>query len=167
MDADGQPSACDASQISQRAASRSPGSSLKTASNTRSSMTWEAKRSGCETTSRSPSRRADGDKRPSSSGADELGEAVMAPMLAKRRDEGEGEEERNRDAEDRGDDVPLARGRRIPDPSPPQSPHPAHDGAQTNHVQDRAQPRHRRRDGSQGALAKGERAAGWTGRTKL
>src|SRR6185369_10192494 len=113
MEADGHPSSWEASQMSQRAASRSPSSSLKTASNTRPSMTSEAKRSGCATISRLPSRRAAGERRSSSSWTDALGEGFMAPMLAKRRDERECEQERDRDAKDGGDNVPLARGRRI------------------------------------------------------
>src|SRR5437016_6339128 len=119
MEADGQPSAWLASQINHRAASRSPGSALKTAPKTSWSMTSERKRCGWVTASRPPSMRAAVETRSVSSWAEET---VMGPMLAKGGDEGKCQQERNRRAKDGGQQVPLAGRCRIAEAPPPHAP---------------------------------------------
>src|SRR5439155_8882238 len=154
MEADGQPSDWLASQINQRAASRSPESALKTASNTSASMTSERKRCGWMTASWPPSRRAAVDTRSVSSWAEET---VIGPMLAKRGDEGECQQERNRRANDGRQHVPLAGCSRIPKAPPPHPANPGQDGAEPDHAEQRAHSDDRRRHRPQGALAEGER----------
>src|SRR6266550_626137 len=110
MEADGQPRDWLASQISQRAASRRPASSLKTALKTRASMTSERKRSGWVMVRWLPSRLATVETRSRSSWAVET---VMGLMLAKRGDDGERQKERNRRAKNGGQQVPLPRASRI------------------------------------------------------
>ena len=88
-------------------------------------------------------------------------------MLAKRGDQGECQQERDRCTEHGGEEVPLAGGRRIAQPPQAQPTNPDHDGTQPGHVEQRADTHHQRHNRPQRALTKGERAAGRAGRTEL
>src|SRR5207237_2012109 len=107
----------------------------KAAANTSSPMTSERKRSGWVTVSRSPSSRGAGEMRFSRSRAEET---VMGLMLAKRGDEGERQEERNRRAKNGSQQVPLAGRPRISQAPAADASNPSQDRAQPGHVEHRA-----------------------------
>jgi len=89
-------------------------------------------------------------------------------MLAERRDEGECEERRDREAHGGGEQVPVSRGDRIRHAASSQAIHPGQDRRQATHVQDRREAEDPEAEGPErDTVAERERAAGRTRRRQL
>ena len=89
-------------------------------------------------------------------------------MLAERRDEGECEERRDREAHCSGEQVPVSRGDRVRHATSSQAIHPAKDRRQATHVQHGPKAEDAEGEGPErDTVAERERAAGGTGRRQL
>jgi hypothetical protein len=89
-------------------------------------------------------------------------------MLAERRDEGEREERRDREAHRSGEQVPVSRGDRVREAASPQAIHPGQDRRQAAHIQGRPEPQDPQAEGPQrDTVAERERSAGRAGRRQL
>src|SRR5688500_5168013 len=152
-----QPRAWLAAQMSQRQASRIASSRLKTASKTRPSIWSRRSASGSLTSSRSPSIRATA---PSwSSRADALS-TVMPAMLAEGRHQGERQEWRHRQADQRGQHIPVSGGALVGNSATPQALRPGQHGAQPEHVQRRGHQHDPDGEWPDRARTEGQRATG-------
>ena len=89
-------------------------------------------------------------------------------MLAERRDEGECEERRDREAHPGSEQVPISRGDGVRHAASSQAVHPGQDRRQATHVQDGPKAEHPEAEGPErDAVTERERTAGRTGRRQL
>src|SRR5680860_228063 len=159
IDADPQPSAWDALQMTQRTASRMAASGLKTASKTSSSMSSARSRRSSLTSSpmglivATPSRRA---RRSSAV------EMCMSTILAKGRYQGEREERRHDQPHPAGEEIPVPRRARLRQRPPPEAAGPPPNRGQATNVEDRRQADDAdRKRPDVLAVAAGKRTARW------
>src|SRR5918995_3557804 len=165
MEAEPQPSACDADQITQRAASRTDASVANTASNTSSSTTSLRKRRSSVMARAASVMVATPARRASRSSAVAI---VMDPILAKGRNKREGQQGRDQEPDATGQQVPVAGGGRVGQAAAAKPGRPPSHRRQPDDIEEGGGADHA--DGERPhvlAVTEGERTAGRTGCPEL